>query len=238
DPKILKSYNKKQSLIAHPGTLTHACAEHGILFDYGLMVDFAQQTMGEVADQIDGLLSDPKMKMPAFISTTIPVVGTPYFDSAARQGRILPNVRLSDMDGMKLVEWPTEPLEEVARFFGDLVNLRNRQWALARHTIGQALHWRKHLPYEMTVLSVLMQLNRFRRRRGVGSLAQMRMRAREARPTYLATTDPLRAAYRPIMPMPEMFQRDFEPLVVTDSKGQLTEAFQRAREQPQLARSV
>ena len=184
DPKVLASYNKKQSLIAHPATLTQACAENGIFFDYGMMVDFSQQTMAEVAEQVDGLLADPRMKLPAFISTTIPVVGTPYFENAAQAGRLLPDVLLSDMDGMKLVERPKEPLEEVAAFYGDLLNMRGRRRALFRHTFGQAMHWRKHLPVELTALSIVMQLHRYQRRRGFGTIAQMRMTAREAKPTW------------------------------------------------------
>lgn len=229
DPKVLQSYNKKQSLISHPLSLATACAKRGILFDYGMMVDFSQQTMAEVAEQIDAVLANPRMKLPAFVSTTIPIVGTPYFDQAVAQDRLLPNVLLSDMDGVKLVEKPLEPVEQVAAFYGRLVNMRGRQGALIRHAVRHAWHWRKDLPWDLTALSLLMPLQRYRRRRGIGSLAQMTASWREAAPTYNASTDAPRRVYTPLFPMPERFAKDFEPLQITDSKGALAESFEQAR---------
>lgn len=232
DPKVLGSYNKKQSLISHPLALAEACAEHGILFDYGMMVDFSQQTMAEVAEQVQGILDTPRMKLPAFVSTTIPIVGTPYFDDAIEHKRIMPGVLLSDMDGVKLVEWPKEPVDEVAAFYGDLVNMRRRQIPLIRHAVRHAWQWRKELPLDLTALSLLMPLQRYRRRRGVGSLAQMAMSLREARPTYNAQTDRPRLAYTPMFRLPERFASNFEPLQITDESGAMTDQFERARERP------
>ncbi len=232
DPEILKSYNKKQSLTSHPLNLTQVCAENGVLFDYGMMVDFGRQTMAQVAEQIDSVLEDRRMRLPAFISTTIPIVGTPYFQQAADEKKLLPNVLLSDMDGMKLVERPIEPVDEVATFFGNLLNMRGRRRALVRHAFGHAWHWRQHLPMQSSILSLLMPLHRFQRRRGVGSFAQMRMTWREARPTYSATTDAPRLSYTPMYPMPAEYKSAFEPMIVTDRSSTLTETFEKARECP------
>ncbi|WP_366658358.1 radical SAM protein [Fodinicurvata sp. EGI_FJ10296] len=232
DPEVLKTFNKKQSLASDPLSLAQACAEHGIQFDYGLIVDFAQQTMAEVDAQIDGLIRDHRMPMPGLLSLTIPIVGTPYFDTSISAGRMMPGVLLSDMDGQKLVEWPREPVGQVKAFLRDMLRMRGRKLALMRHVMRHAWHWRKALPAELTALSVVRPLHRFGPRIGLGSPAQMRQTWQEPRLTYSATTDARRLAYRPLIRMPDRFAADFEPLAVTDGQGRLTDAFEQARAQP------
>lgn len=237
DPEVLRSFNKKQSLASDPLSLAQACAAHGIQFDYGLIVDFAQQTMAEVDAQIDSLIRDHRMPLPGLLSVTIPIVGTPYFDTAAAEGRIMPKVLLSDMDGQKLVEWPREPVEEVRAFLGDLLRMRGRKLRLTRHVVRHAWHWRRALPAELTAASLVRPLHRFGPRIGFGSIAQMRQSWQEPPLTHAATTDARRLAYRPLFRMPEEFAPAFEPLVVTDDTGRLTDAFEEARAQPASAGS-
>lgn len=235
DPEVLRSFNKRQSLASDPLSLAQACAAQGIQFDYGLIVDFAQQTMAEVDAQIESLIRDHRMPLPGLLSVTIPIVGTPYFETAAAEGRIMPGVLLSDMDGQKLVEWPQEPVEEVKAFLGALLRMRGRKLRLTRHVVRHAWHWRKSLPAELTALSLLRPLHRFGPRIGLGSFAQMRQSWREPALTYAATTDARRLAYRPLFRMPEQFAPAFEPLVVTDDGGRLTDAFEQARSRPAFA---
>ncbi|MEP2759805.1 MAG: radical SAM protein [Hyphomicrobiales bacterium] len=229
DPQVLKNFNKKQSLTSDPKSLTEACAEHSISFDYGMIVDFGQQTITEIEDQISGILSDRTIPLPSLLSLTIPIVGTPYFEEAARTGRLMPNVLLSDMDGQKLVEWPKEPLERVVPFLRDLLQLRGRKLALARHSLGHAWHWRKHYEWEQTVLAAVRPLHRFYSNVGLGSPRQIYQSFKEPVLTYNATTDKLRGAYRPLFRMPTHFAKDFKPLSVTDVKGVLADQFLEAR---------
>lgn len=232
DPEILQGFNKKQSLSSDPLSLAQACAEHGIAFDYGLIFDFARQTIAEVDAQMDRLISDHRMPLPALASLAIPIAGTPMFDEAVQSQRIMPGVLLSDMDGQKLVEWPQDPVEKVVPFFQRLLRMQGRRTALARHVVRHAWHWRRHLPIETTLLSLVRPLHRFGPRIGVGSLAQMRQSWREPKLTYCAMTDRPRLAYQPIHHMPDRFRADFEPLVVTDAKGALTDTFEAARTAP------
>ncbi|KZM50023.1 hypothetical protein [Labrenzia sp. OB1] len=229
DPAVLRTFNKKQSLASDPLSLTQACAEHGMFFDYGVIIDFAQQTVAEVDDQVSGILSDPRIPLPGLLSLTIPIAGTPYFDEAARAGRLMPNVLLSDLDGQKLVEWPQEPLEKVTPFLRDLLKFRGRKMALSRHAFRHAWHWRKHLGWEQTVLSAVRPLHRFGGNFGLGSPRQMRQSFREPALTYSVMTDTLRAAYRPLHRLPSQFAKDFEPLRVTDETGALSDQFLEAR---------
>jgi hypothetical protein len=226
DPVVLKTYNKRQSVSSDPQSLSAACAEYGIMFDYGMMLDFTQQTIAEVDTQLDALLADPSTPLPGLLSLTIPILGTPYFDEAAQSGRLLPSLRLSDLDGQKVVEWPKEPLNRVVPYVADLLHFRGRKRALIRHTVKHALYRRKDYRLSLTALTLVRPLHRHGGtliKAGIGNLRQMRQTLREPPLTYCALTDDLRAAYRPRHPLPERFARDFEPLYVTDEQGQLTE---------------
>lgn len=232
DPAVLRNFNKKQSLVSEPLALTEACAAQGIQFDYGLIVDFAQQSIAEVDAQIDGLIADHRIPLPGLLSMTIPILGTPYFDETAASGWLMPNVMLSDMYGQTLVEWPKEPVEKVVPFIRDLLQMRGRKRAVAAHVLRHAWHWPRHLPRELTAMSLLRPLHRFGPRMVFGSWAQMRQSWQEPRLTHSAMTDRLRLAYKPIVPMPERFASAFEPLMVTDTDGRLTDAVLAAQEKP------
>ena len=50
--------------------------------------------------------------------------------------------------------------------------------------------------------------------------------------TYCAMSDELRAAYKPLVPLPSQFEKCFEPLRITDAEGGLTEELLKGREKP------
>lgn len=222
DPAVLKSFNKRQSLSSDPRSLARLCAEHGVLFDYGMMLDFTQQTVDEIDGQVDALLASTDTPLPALLSLTIPILGTPYFNEAARAGRLMPNLRLSDLDGQKLVEWPKEPVERVVPFVADLLRFRGRKLALLRHAMRHAWSRRSSFDAAQTMISLLGPLARFGGTPRVGSLRQMRQTWREPPLTYNAMTDPLSVSYQPTHRLDAKFARDFQPLYVTDGAGQLT----------------
>lgn len=226
DPAVLKSFNKRQSLSSDPRTLARLCAAHGVLFDYGMMLDFTQQTVAEVDGQIETLLASTDTPLPALLSLTIPILGTPYFDEAAKAGRLMPNLRLSDLDGQKIVEWPKEPLERVVPYVADLLRFRGRKGALLRHSVRHAWSRRSAFDVTQSMISLLGPLVRYGGSLRIGSVRQMRQTWREAPRTFCAMTDTPSAGYRPTHHLPERFARDFQPLYVTDEAGRLTDAVQ------------
>ena len=232
DPAVLKSYNKRQSLSSDPYTVSRVCAEHGIHFEYGMMLDFTQQTIAEVDGQIDALLGHTDTPLPGLLSLTIPILGTPYFDEAACAGRLMPNLRLCDLDGQKLVEWPKEPLEHVVPYLADLLRFRGRKRALIRHAVRHAWSRRASFDTAQSLMSLLGPLTRFGGIPRVGTLSQMRQTWREAPRTYCAMTDPLSISYRPTHRLAAKFARDFEPLHVTDGEGSVTQEVRAAQGRP------
>lgn len=235
DPDVLKHFNKKHSIASDPRTLTELCAAHGMTFDYGMIADFTEQTVQEVADQVDGILADHRIPLPGLLSIPIPILGTPQFETSARAGRMMPNLMLSDMDGMKLVEWPKEPLETVRLFLADLLQFRGRKAALARHAVRHAWHWRRHVGWDQTALAFVRPLHRFGGRIDIGAPRRMLETYREPSRTFSAMSDPLRNAYRPRVNLPARFEKCFEPLRITDPEGGLSEAYLRARPYPGVA---
>jgi len=226
DPAVLKSFNKRQSLSSDPRTLARLCAERGVLFDYGLMLDFTQQTIAEVDEQIDALFASADTPLPALLSLTIPILGTPYFDEAAAAGRLLPNLRLSDLDGQKVVEWPKEPLECVVPYVADVLRFRGRKSAVFWHAVRHAWSRRSSFDVMQSMLSLFGPLVRYVGAPRLGSIRQMRQTWREPPLTHCAMSDPLSVAYRPSHRLPERFARDFQPLYVTDGAGRLTQEIQ------------
>lgn len=232
DPAVLKAYNKKHSLSSDPRSLARLCAEYGILFDYGMMLDFSHQTIAEIDGQIDGLLASPETPLPALMSLTIPILGTPHFNAAATEGRLMPNVRLADMDGQKLVEWPKEPLEEVVPYLANLLQFKGRKLAFSRHAVRHAWSRRQSFDTLQTLISMLGPIVRYAGGVRIGDHRQMRQTWREPKRTFNAMTDPLSVAYQPLHRLDAKFAKDFEPLFLTDAKGQLTQPIADATRPP------
>ncbi|MEM7694327.1 MAG: radical SAM protein [Pseudomonadota bacterium] len=226
DPAVLKTFNKRHSLSSDPATLSKACAEHGIIFDYGMIFDFGQQTMAEVDGQMDTILGDPDIAIPGLISLTIPILGTPYFDTAAKAGRLMPNLRLCDCDGQKLVEWPKEPVEAVTPFVRDLLTFRGRKAALFKKAVSHAWRARRAFGVQKTLFNLVRPMVRYGGTVRLGTLAQMRAGWSEKPLTFCATTDPLSSAYRPHVPLPARYEGHFAPFTLTDANGAPTEAVQ------------
>jgi len=227
DPEVLRSYNKRHSLSSDPKTLSRLCAEHGILFDYGMMVDFGQQRVSEVDAQIEALLASPETPLPALLSLTIPIFGTPHFAESARAGRLMPNLKLADLDGQKLVEWPQEPLETVVPFLKQLLQFRGRKLALTRHAVRHAWSRRSSFDVSQSFISLIGPLVRYGGGLRIGSYRQMRQTWAEPRRTFCALTDGLSASYRPVMPLKAQFESAFEPLLLTDGEGRLRDGVER-----------
>lgn len=223
DPEILRRFNKRQSLSSDPKSLALLCAEYGIAFEYGMIMDFTRQRMAEVDAQIEQLLTDPEIPLPALMSLAIPIVGTPYFEEAAEEGRLMPDLRLSDMDGQKLVEWPVEPVEAVTAFVARMLHMKGRKWALLRHCVQHAMRRRRSYRPEQVLIALLRPLHQYGGRIRMGSPRQMLQDWQEPALWYCALNSPLRRAYRPLWPMPSRYASHFEPLMVTDSGGRLSE---------------
>jgi hypothetical protein len=93
-----------------------SCLEAGLIFHYGLIFDLVDQTIDDLLAEIEFIVANPRITLPSFLSFTIPMLGTPLFGSRLREGLLLPNVKLRDMDGRSLVCHPVDPIEKAIAF--------------------------------------------------------------------------------------------------------------------------
>ncbi len=107
----IKGYNKRQNLILPQIDMIKACLEAGIVFQYGLIFDPTVQRLEEMQAELDFVLGCDTIPLPAFLSLTIPILGTPLFHERIRSNHFLPMAKLRDMDGYTLL---TRPLDDMS----------------------------------------------------------------------------------------------------------------------------
>jgi hypothetical protein len=212
--------NKKQNLVLPQEETIRSCLEAGLIFHYGLIFDLVDQTIDDLLAEIEFIVANPRITLPSFLSFTIPMLGTPLFGRRLREGLLLPNVKLRDMDGRSLVCYPVDAIENAIAFAARMDKGMISKRKLAAHA------WRFFCCYRATLsrwglLSGLgnawtMSHPRF------GSNGRDGIRpGREGCRSYLASSEPLGSLYRPRIRIPERYRGHFEPLYVTDPDGEL-----------------
>ncbi|MBV9076024.1 MAG: radical SAM protein, partial [Methylobacteriaceae bacterium] len=213
------AYNKRQNLAGSQVDLIRVCLEAGIVFQYGLIFDPTTCELQEMERELDFVLGTSAVPLPAFLSLTIPLLGTPYFDETVASGRFLPLAKLRDMDGFTLLTRPRDGIEAVLPFVRQLARIEGRGRDVARHAIGFWRRYRRHLSSRQ-MGSLLMNSARLCRPGFVNGRRTGRHDADETL-TYVTTTQPLGPLYRPAFPVAGCFEDHFSPTLVTDANGDL-----------------
>ncbi|HEY7690396.1 MAG TPA: radical SAM protein, partial [Dongiaceae bacterium] len=106
DTETLRSFNKRQNTLTPQVEMIRNCLEAGIFFTYGIMLDPAARHIADLRREIEFILDTPEISLPAFFTLPITLLGTPYFRDCLRDGLVLPNIRLRDLDGLTLTVQP------------------------------------------------------------------------------------------------------------------------------------
>ncbi|KAB0268345.1 B12-binding domain-containing radical SAM protein [Microvirga brassicacearum] len=215
----IKVYNKKQNLIQPQIRMIESCLEAGIVFQYGLIFDPSTQRLGAMRRELSAILGTPSIPLPAFLSLTIPLLGTPYFQSCAHEGRFLPHAKLRDMDGFTLMTKPIDDLEAVVPFVRNMEKLGGHSRDILRHSLGFYKSYRHSLSARQMIASVgnaarLCFPQIIHNRRHL-------VPHRDETLTYVTTTQPLGPLYRPSLPVGEIYRDHFLPTMITDAEGGL-----------------
>ena len=169
--------------------------------------------------ELSAIIDNPSVPLPAFLSLTIPLLGTPYFKRCADEGRFLPHAKLRDMDGFTLMTRPVDDIEAVVPFVRSMEGLGGRKREILRHSYGFYRSYRRSLSWRQMIVSIangtrlcFPQIIHNRRRL---------VPHRDETLTYVTTTQPLGPLYRPSLPVGESYRDHFLPTMITDAGGAL-----------------
>jgi hopanoid C-2 methylase len=223
DNDWLRNFNKLQNTRAPQVDLISRSLNAGIVFYYGLMVDVTTRSVGDLRRELEFITSTPEITIPAFVTLSIPLLGTPYFYECLRNRSLLPETKLRDMDGTTILQKPVDPISEVVKFVDDMQSLRGFQKRVLKHAVGFSRLYRSKL----TKTQMLIAL-------GSGLLVcaqpltttftKLGWIKKRPRPrTYISTTEPLDQMYTPAFRVDSHFESYFKPTMVTDKQGELHE---------------
>lgn len=223
DTGWLRSFNKLQNTTAPQVELITRCLTSGVVFVYGLIVDATSRPITDLRRELEFITGTPEITLPSFITMSIPLLGTPYFQECVARRAIFPDTKLRDMDGLTLMMEPHDPLPEVIKFLRDIQSLRGYRRRVVRHALNFARRYRSSLDNTQMMFALanaaLLCAPQFSSgyKRGGWLVKQKQPR------TYISTTEPLDAVYTPAFRVASRFEKYFQPLMVTDKNGDLSE---------------
>jgi hopanoid C-2 methylase len=208
DPATLVNYRKRQNLKPRPVDVLTASLDHGILPIYGLILDVLNRSTEDLTAEVAAAVEHGRGTIPNFVSAPIPYPGTPLFHECAREGTLLPGVRVRDLNGSTLCVRPRDGVERVAALVRDLGALRGLRLKGLWRTAGA---WtRGQLSAAQLAIMTARTIALFLRR-GPGSGSRGR--------TFVGPTEALDDLYRPSCWIAPAYRRYFEPTPLTDASG-------------------
>jgi hypothetical protein len=185
------------------------------------MLDLTTRTIADVRRELEFITGTPEISLPAFITLSIPILGTPYFYECLEDRTILPETKLRDMDGITIVQKTLDPIDEVAGFVRDVEQFRGLRGRVLKHTLRFFQLYKSKLnPLQIAIgleQGLLLSAHTLMTSStGLGWLKQRRRR------TFVSTTEPVDQLYTPAFRVASRFQDHFQPTMVTDKSGNLT----------------
>ncbi len=214
DPRTLAAYHKRQNLRTQPIDVLRTALGAGILPVYGLVLDVINRTVEDLTTEVAAIAERRDGVLPSFVGTAIPYPSTPFFRECAAAGRLLPQLRLRDLNGSTLCVRPRDDLERVAAFLRAVGSLDGFRWQGLRTT---ASAWfRGELgPSQLAVMTARNLAVLARRSRGTAS----------RRRTFVGPTEALDDLYRPRCRIAPAYRKYFAPTFVTDAEGMPSSLF-------------
>ncbi len=214
--EVLKSYNKRHNTIVPQVEMVRGCLEAGVVFAYGIMLDPTTRRLDDLRGEIEFIVNSPEITLPAFFTLAIPLIGTPYFRDCLTGGRLLPETRLRNLDGVTLTLRPRDPLDEVLAFVKDLPSLRGYRRDALRHAVKFAKRYRGTLePLQLfaALLPTALICTEF------AASSPFRLQFGRTRQTYYGPTEALDRFYTPRFRVEDRYRDHFRPTMITDAAG-------------------
>lgn len=219
DAATLRRFRKLQNTAAPQVEMIRRCLDRGIGYCYGVVLDFTSRTLAELSAEMDFIVGNPEIPLPNYFSPVIPILQTPFFHECMRKNLLLPNAKLRDFDTTTLTLRPLDPVADVAAFLRDLPTLRRYRRRLPGRVLGFVRRYHRVLPLDglRIVLGGMLMVSS--PNLSSGRYRPWRPRGR----TFVTTTEPLDALFRPAFRVARRYASYFEPTMVTDADGGLTE---------------
>ena len=220
DTTWLRTFNKLQNTSAPQVEMISRCLNAGIIFCYGLMLDISTRTIADVQRELRFITGTPEITLPAFITLSIPILGTPYFYECLNNRTMLPDTKLRDMDGITIVQRTLDPIDQAVAFVRGVEQFRGLRSRVLKHSLRFFNLYRSKLNvlqmsigFEQGLLLSAHTL--MTSTTGFGWMKKGRTR------TYVSTTEPLDEIYTPAFRVDSRFRNYFQPTMVTDKTGNL-----------------
>ncbi len=222
DPVWLRAFNKLQNTSAPQVEMISRCLNAGIIFCYGLMLDISTRTIADVRRELEFITGTPEITLPAFITLSIPILGTPYFYECLNNRTMLPDTKLRDMDGITIVQKTLDPIDRAVEFVRGVEQFHGLRSRVIKHSIRFFNLYRSKLnPLQLSIgfeQGLLLSAHTLMTSTtAFGWVKKGRTR------TYVSTTEPADQTYTPAFRVDSRFRNHFQPTMVTDRTGNLAE---------------
>ena len=229
DRKSLLHFRKYQNTTLPQVQMIRKCLDAGITFLYGIVLDLTTRRIRELKAELDFIVGNPDITLPAFVTLAIPLLKTPFFYSCLEQERFLPNVKLRDLDGTTITLKPMDSMPEAAQFVRDFQTLRGYKRRIMRHMKGFYKKYRTVLSWERMGFAQYCAFHLCTPKLATLGTDLGRIfgnsYSRHTR-TYIGSTERLDAVYQPAFRIESKYEAYFKPTMLTDQHGNLNEALQ------------
>ena len=223
DSATLRRYRKLQNTPVPQVDLIRGCLESGLMFAYGLIFDLTTRSIEDCHEELQFVTGTPEIPLPAFVTQTIPLLGTPYFHETVKQAQLLPMTRLRDMDGSTLVQRPLDPMDKVVEFLRGLPTLAGYRARVMRHSAGFLRRYARRLGPVQLAIPMASAAMLTAPSLASNPLRLLRRRGMQADRTHVAGSEHLDQSFTPAFKVAARYESWFQPTLVTDHEGCISE---------------
>ncbi len=220
DPAWNALQNKRQNDIRPPTEVIEECLEMGIVFFYGLILDLGTRTIADIRAELDYVVSQSQITLPAFLSMPVPIPGTPLFRQLLEDRRLLPDTKIRDLDSTTISLDTVDPLDEAAEFLRGLQSFKGYRRRVLQHAAGFWKRYRKVLTREQMVVATANGALCVAPLLATGPTS---LGGRGPRRTHVSTTEAIDRFYEPAFRVAAEYEGHFKPTMLTSRDREISE---------------
>jgi len=234
DNDWLLSMHKGQNSRLPQVEMISKCLNAGILFLYGLILDVTSRTVDDLEREFAFVMRTPEITLPSFLSLPIPFPGTPFFQECVEKRRLLPNIRVRDLNATIISVKPLESMDRVQPFIAATQTMNGYRKRILRHTINFYRRYRQALTATQMRLclmnSGLLLAHEF--------LTAPGWIGRRHKRTHVGGMERLDKVYQPAFQIDRRYLHYFSPTILTDGNGEIAPDLQEDLSSPILVRAA